>query len=447
MEDGQVRTGPKHQAAQYLRMSHQRYSLGNQAALIGAYAAEAGYEIVRSYEDAGRSGVTTRRREGLKALLRDVLGGCAPFTHVLVVDVTRWGRFQDPDEAAHYEFICREAGVRVVYCGEHFADDLGGVIVKQIKRVMAGEYSRELSQKVQFGRRRTALSGRAAGGEPPFGFRRIVVNSDGSRGPILGAGDRKSRLDQGVKWIWGPPADIATLRLIFRLYALEGLTPTAIARRLNAEGRAWKRGGPWKDFNVVKALTNELAIGFMVFNKSAYLLGTRREVYGPEQWIRRRVCPPIISTKLFKRAQARRAELHGRARTDYEMLDALRDLLAREGRLSQKLIDASPGVANAHMYWRRFGSLPNAYRLIGYDVSDRRDARMTKQSREALLRGLKRLHDEEGGISSALIDADPRIPSAKAIRKSFGPLTVLYREIGIKKSRKGWRKRRAAVPR
>jgi hypothetical protein len=24
-----------------------------------------------------------------------------------VYDVSRWGRFQDPDEAAHYEFLCK----------------------------------------------------------------------------------------------------------------------------------------------------------------------------------------------------------------------------------------------------------------------------------------------------------------------------------------------------
>lgn len=46
-------------AAQYLRMSteHQRYSLENQAAAIGAYAERLGLNVVATYADAGKSGV------------------------------------------------------------------------------------------------------------------------------------------------------------------------------------------------------------------------------------------------------------------------------------------------------------------------------------------------------------------------------------------------------
>lgn len=51
------------------------------------------------------------------------------------------------DESAHYEFICKRAGVRVAYCAEQFDNDgsLLSSIIKNIKRVMAAEYSRELS--------------------------------------------------------------------------------------------------------------------------------------------------------------------------------------------------------------------------------------------------------------------------------------------------------------
>jgi DNA invertase Pin-like site-specific DNA recombinase len=37
---------------------------------------------------------------------------------VLVYDVSRWGRFQDIDESAHYEFVCKQAGIKVAYCAE-----------------------------------------------------------------------------------------------------------------------------------------------------------------------------------------------------------------------------------------------------------------------------------------------------------------------------------------
>ena len=72
---------------------HQRYSLANQKAAIAAYATAEGFEIVRSYADAGKSGVTTKRRSGLSELLADVVSGNAEFKTILVLDVSRWGRY------------------------------------------------------------------------------------------------------------------------------------------------------------------------------------------------------------------------------------------------------------------------------------------------------------------------------------------------------------------
>src|SRR4029079_14295895 len=105
-------------AAQYIRMSTymQRYSLENQSKAISRYAAQRGLTIVRSYEDAGRSGLRLHGRDALKALIDAVTSGRAIFKVILVYDVSRWGRFQDSDESAHYEFVCKKAGVSVEYC-------------------------------------------------------------------------------------------------------------------------------------------------------------------------------------------------------------------------------------------------------------------------------------------------------------------------------------------
>ncbi|MCS3895600.1 DNA invertase Pin-like site-specific DNA recombinase [Bradyrhizobium japonicum USDA 38] len=100
-------------AAQYVRMStdHQRYSTENQAAAIAVYAAQHDLMIVRTYKDEGRSGLSIDRRAGLIELIDDVRSGRADFDHVLVYDVSRWGRFQDVDESAYYEFTCRQVGI------------------------------------------------------------------------------------------------------------------------------------------------------------------------------------------------------------------------------------------------------------------------------------------------------------------------------------------------
>ena len=95
-------------AAEYVRMStdHQQYSTENQHAAIQRFADAHGITIVRSFRDAGKSGVGIQGREALQDLLRMVESGQAEFTTILVYDVSRWGRFQEADEGAYYEFRC-----------------------------------------------------------------------------------------------------------------------------------------------------------------------------------------------------------------------------------------------------------------------------------------------------------------------------------------------------
>src|SRR5712691_1962185 len=121
-------------AAQYVRMSTdlQRYSTENQAAAIAAYAARHNLTIVRTYADEGRSGLQINGRQGLLELIDDVRAGRADFDRVLVCDVSRWGRSQDTDESAYYEYICKDAGIRVEYCAEEFEND-GSLISTIIK--------------------------------------------------------------------------------------------------------------------------------------------------------------------------------------------------------------------------------------------------------------------------------------------------------------------------
>ncbi len=83
--------------AQYLRMSttHQKYSLDHQRVALARYASEHKMEIIRTYSDPGCSGLELAHRPGLRQLLQDVVSK-PPFRAVVVYDVSRWGRFQDP---------------------------------------------------------------------------------------------------------------------------------------------------------------------------------------------------------------------------------------------------------------------------------------------------------------------------------------------------------------
>src|SRR5207302_7335611 len=195
---------------------HQRYSTENQSEAIKQYAARRGLEIVRTYEDAGKSGLRLDGRDALKRLIDDVQSSTADFAAILVYDVSRWGRFQDADESAYYEYICKRAGISVHYCAEQFENDGSPVstIVKGVKRAMAGEYSRELSSKVFQGACRLIQLGFKQGGTAGFGLRRMLIDQSGARKVLLKMGEQKSIQTDRVVLVAGPEEEIKIVRWI-----------------------------------------------------------------------------------------------------------------------------------------------------------------------------------------------------------------------------------------
>ena len=173
---------------------HQQYSTENQSEVIRQYSENRGMAIVRTYTDAGKSGLRIEGRDALKQLIHDVENGNADFSDILVYDVSRWGRFQDADESAYYEYLCRRAKIDVHNCAEQFENDGSPVstIVKGVKRAMAGEYSRELSAKVFIGQCRLIELGFRQGGPPGFGLRRMLRDQSGQQKGSLARGEQKS---------------------------------------------------------------------------------------------------------------------------------------------------------------------------------------------------------------------------------------------------------------
>jgi len=190
-------------AVAYARMStdHQKYSTENQLDIIRNYTTARGLQILRVFEDSGRSGLRLDGREALQNLMAEVRTGQADFKAILVYDVSRWGRFQDADEGAYHEHVCSRAGIRVHYCGEQFENDgsIGSNLLKTVKRVMAGEYSRELSVKVFAGQCRLVELGLAR----PSDFRRPAIGSKSVSEPPASLSTRpspKSRRIQKVTY-------------------------------------------------------------------------------------------------------------------------------------------------------------------------------------------------------------------------------------------------------
>ena len=357
-------------AAQYVRMStdHQKYSTENQADIIAAYARDRGFVVVETYADAGRSGLNIAGRDALQRLISDVRAGIAGFDHILVYDVSRWGRFQDADESAYYEFICREAGITVHYCAEQFENDgsLSATIIKSMKRAMAGEYSRELSAKVFNGQCRLITLGYRQGGPAGYGLRRHLVNERNELKAPLARGEHKSLQTDRVVLVPGPDVEVETVRRIYRLFVIERRSEREIAEVLNGDGVLTDLNRPWNRGVVRQILTNEKYVGNNVYNRVSFKLKQKRVVNTPDMWVRADgAFDAIVDTGIFMAAQDILAE-RARRFSDAELLAMLTDLLAARGTLSGMIIDEVDDMPSSAAYRHRFGSLLRAYGMIGY---------------------------------------------------------------------------------
>ncbi|WP_227244281.1 recombinase family protein [Paraburkholderia caribensis] len=357
-------------AAEYVRMSteHQQYSTENQRDRIRDYAARRGLEIVRTYADEGKSGLRIDGRQALQALIRDVESGAADFRVILVYDVSRWGRFQDADESAYYEYICRRAGIQVAYCAEQFENDGSPVstIVKGVKRAMAGEYSRELSIKVFAGQCRLIELGFTQGGPAGYGLRRILVDQSGLMKSELQRGEHKSLQTDRVILMPGPESEVRTINLIYRWFIDESLNEYEIAARLNGMNIQTDLGREWTRATVREVLTNEKYIGNNVYNRVSFKLKKARVVNPPDMWIRKeKAFEPIVPSEMFYTAQG---IMRARARhySNEDLIERLRNLYRSRGFLSGVVIDETEGMPSASVYAYRFGSLIRAYQTVGF---------------------------------------------------------------------------------
>jgi DNA invertase Pin-like site-specific DNA recombinase len=357
-------------AAAYVRMSTdlQRYSTENQSQAICEYAAQRGFRIDKTYEDSGKSGLSIDGRDALKQLIDDVQSGNADYATILVYDVSRWGRFQDADESAYYEYICKRAGISVRYCAEQFENDGSPVstIVKGVKRAMAGEYSRELSVKVFAGQRRLIELGYRQGGPAGYGLRRQLIDEDGIPKTQLARGEHKSIQTDRVILVPGPPEELETVRFIYQSFVTGRRTESEIADLLNQRGLVTDLGRAWNRATVHQILINDKYVGNNVWNRCSGELKGHRIINPPAQWIRYdKAFDAIVDDDTFEAAK-KIIDERSKRYSDEDLLDLLRGLLDRHGTLSGIIIDELEAGPSSSAYRTRFGSLIRAYELIGY---------------------------------------------------------------------------------
>jgi len=361
-------------AAEYVRMSteEQENSISIQQAAIRRYAEGHGYRVVMTYADPGKSGIEIKHRPGLRQLIHDVVDGQPLFRAVLVFDVSRWGRFQDIDESAHYEFLCRSAGIPVHYCAEQFENNasLSSDMMKALRRTMAAEYSRDLALRVKGGMRLLARRGFHLGGVAGYGLRRLLISANGSNKQILRPGELKSIKSDRIILMPGPKSETDVIRFIFFLASEKKKSPQRIAEVLTSRGIKNSNGRVWDKGNVRLILKNERYIGTNVWGKTTKPFNKDAHKLPRSEWIiRENALKPLVSREQFVRVQSLLSDRCTRNRKpDGFYLKEMRRILEREGTLSESLLKKQ-SIFDHRAYIRRFGSTLRAYQLVGFKPS------------------------------------------------------------------------------
>lgn len=353
-------------AAQYIRMSTDNQDLSPeiQKGAIEAYATLHGLTVVQTYLDAGKSGLTLHKRPAMKRLLSEVTDERCPYSVVLVYDVSRWGRFQDTDASAYYEYHCRLHGIDVRYVQEPFSgtDSPLAALFKNMKRTMAAEYSRELSAKTSAGQTLAVRKGFHLGTRPCLGTSRIAVSKADGTERALAPTDHKAARTEHMRWVQGPDHEIETVKRIFDLYANTELSVVKVAALLRAENIRTRNGRLISEWMLYSLLRSEAVLGNFVWgraeNKKPRALDDPR-VRRDDGFMK-----PIVSRATFDAVQAKLARRTHAVLTKDTILQQLRSALRLHPEMMRCELKAH-GCACRETYKKHFGSLKAAWEAAG----------------------------------------------------------------------------------
>lgn len=419
-------------AVAYYRHSaedRQEYSVPIQQKQVRKFAEDHGIEIIREFADYGKSGLSTKGRDEFTNMLELVKDRSVEFDYVLVLDVTRWGRFQDLVMSPYYMGLCQQYGRKVVFT--YFGnipkeDDLGHYVRLSLEGFMAARYSRELSDKVFKGCINIAEHGWRAGGPAPYALQRLLLDENGQPVQVLRPGQRKSIQNQRVTLRPGDEAEVAVVRRIFTDLIKRRMPPGSIAKALNGDGIPSPHRGGWTADAIRSILRNELYVGTMVYNKTGQKLQSATKRNPRSEWVRvEGAFPGIVEKDLFHRAQAvLDAQEQGRTAmySDVEMVTRLKALYQQTGLITARQIAIAGEMPSASTYSKHFSSLDRAFQRMFPEALDR--------AKEAVLDELRgRSHEVKpfgdyvvlNDVLSLVVQPSVPIPSGYSVYWSFQP--------------------------
>jgi len=262
-------------------------------------------------------------------------------------------------------------------------------------------------------------------------MQRQLVGQDGQPKQLLKLGEWKSIETDRITLTPGPPDAVKTIQFAFDLYTKKGKNRYEIAETLNRQGR-FRGEKPW-DIVMLRCLFSN------PIYKGAFAYGKHHDKYRSvprEKWlIREHAFPAIIADKDWTQAYERVLE-ETRRPNDGEMLEGLRRVWKRTGKLSSKIINAARDIPSAVAYTKHFGGISEVYKLIGYplprDLSWGHAVRMTRRIRE-------RLCDEICTRVRAIGGSAESMPTAGMVRLNHNvTVKVALRKCWVRDTRIVW---------
>jgi DNA invertase Pin-like site-specific DNA recombinase len=162
----------------------QELSIEDQRRECRDFAAAHGWQIIREFEPAKGfgSGLTIDRDPAFLEMVRLAELGNHGVRHLVVYDVSRFGRLQQEDKIYWERRLKKQGGIELVYVKDDFKNDgsIGDTLLKVAKHSEAHQYSLKLSEVTLRGSKSHAALGHSAGGAAPFGYDRLEVDPAGN---------------------------------------------------------------------------------------------------------------------------------------------------------------------------------------------------------------------------------------------------------------------------
>ena len=294
------------QAIAYLRKSTdlQETSLEQQKEKILLFAKEHSIKVIEFFaEEACGENVEGRLQ------FRKMIECCKSqdvFQYVLVYDISRWGRFENPKEAVYWEVEIEKAGKKLVFVSEGFKEDsIGTSITNFVKSAEASEYLKNIRRQTIRGMTYHAKQGFWMGGRPPYGYDRAVVENGKVIG-VLAEGKQKGIKDQKIKLVINKE-QAKVIKTIFVMFTKQGLSARSIVTYLNQGHYTPPRGRMWAKSTIWQMLHNEAYIGALVYNRENKHKRYGKHKYNPkDKWIIvENAHQAIIPLELWEMVQAR----------------------------------------------------------------------------------------------------------------------------------------------